>query len=398
LFKSFCLGSFPSSVLGINKILGGFEKMKSMKKLVLVALVLLASVIVLVGCDTNAGDTPSSTGGTTQQPGSEGTGGTTQQPGSEGTGGESVNNALTLTIMDASGSSMSVTLQDDDSDGYYEIGTADELYAFAAAVNDEGLPTINGKLTSNIVVNETVLDEQGKISENVTFRSWTPIGNGATPYTGTFDGAGCTISGLYFNDTNADYAGLFGYLGEGGSVQNLGVEDSYFCGRMYVGGIVGFNLGQVKTCYNTGDVTGEGQPCYVGGVVGFNVGAVTTCDNEGAVTGEGTSCYVGGVVGDNYGDVTDCYNTGDVRGTSEGKNCYVGGVVGENWSQVTTCYYLSGKAEKGVGNDNGTAEDKDESFFASEEMATLLNANQEDGPWEYSNGNSAPTLKVFNEG
>ena len=40
-------------MLGINKFLGGFEKMKSMKKMVLVGLVLLASVMVLlplVGC------------------------------------------------------------------------------------------------------------------------------------------------------------------------------------------------------------------------------------------------------------------------------------------------------------------------------------------------------------
>ena len=41
--------------------------MKSMKKLVLVALVLLASVMILVGCDTNAGDSPSNTDVTTQQ-------------------------------------------------------------------------------------------------------------------------------------------------------------------------------------------------------------------------------------------------------------------------------------------------------------------------------------------
>ena len=496
--------------------------MKSMKKLVLVALVLLASVIVLVGCDTNAGDTPSSTGGTTQQPGSEGTGGTTQQPGSEGTGGESANNALTLTISDASGSSMSVTLQDENSDGFYEIGTANELYAFAAAVHVKGLPPINGKLTSNIVVNETVLDEQGKLSENVNFRPWTPIGNGDTPYTGIFDGAEYTISGLYFNDTNADYAGLFGFLGEGGSVQNLGVENSYFCGGICVGGVVGDNSGQVTNCDNTGAVSGTATSCYVGGIVGYNYqdSTVTNCHNTGDVTGEGTYCFVGGVVGDNYGDVTTCYNTGDVigtatgegtycyvggvvgdnqyavsecfnegsvRGTSEDSSCYVGGVVGgnsgqvttcyntgavsgtstfcyvggvvgdnsgqitncyntgdvtgegfscsvggvvghnsgqvttcyntgavrgtathcsvggvvgHNSGQVTTCYYLSGTAEKGVGNDddNGTAEAMDEFFVASEGMAELLNDNQEDGPWKYINENSAPTLKAFNKG
>ena len=42
--------------------------MKSMKKLVLVGLVLLASVMVLVGCDTNAGDNPSKDSVPTQQP------------------------------------------------------------------------------------------------------------------------------------------------------------------------------------------------------------------------------------------------------------------------------------------------------------------------------------------
>ena len=41
--------------------------MKSMKKL-LVAFVLLASVIVFVGCDTNAGDTPSKNNVPTEQP------------------------------------------------------------------------------------------------------------------------------------------------------------------------------------------------------------------------------------------------------------------------------------------------------------------------------------------
>ena len=67
--------------------------MKSIKKLVLVGLVLLASVMVLlplVGCDTNAGgDKPSSTDTSTQQPSDEGdkpssTDTSTQQPSDEG--------------------------------------------------------------------------------------------------------------------------------------------------------------------------------------------------------------------------------------------------------------------------------------------------------------------------
>ena len=39
-----------------------------------------------------------------------------------------------------------VTLKDKDSDGYYDIGTADELYAFAAAVNAEDESYYNAEL------------------------------------------------------------------------------------------------------------------------------------------------------------------------------------------------------------------------------------------------------------
>ena len=57
----------------------------------------------------------------------------------------------------------SITLQDADSDGYYDIGTADELYAFAATVNG-GNTSINGELTASITVNEDVLTEDGNLN------------------------------------------------------------------------------------------------------------------------------------------------------------------------------------------------------------------------------------------
>ena len=53
--------------------------MKAMKKLVLVGLVMMAGVMVLVGCDTNAGDNPSNTAETTQQPSGDGSGKTEPQ-------------------------------------------------------------------------------------------------------------------------------------------------------------------------------------------------------------------------------------------------------------------------------------------------------------------------------
>ena len=275
---------------------------------------------------------------------------------------------LTVTI-DTGGK---VTLKDADGDGYYEISTADELYAFAAAVNG-GNRAINGKLTANIVVNQNMLTADGKLNGNGSnFRVWIPIGNTTYPYMGAFEGNGNTVSGLYFNDSSSYDIGLFGRVYEVGKVQNVGVVDSYFNGKGTIGGVVGTNYGTVENCYSgttvggidhsIGGVVGSNNPdgtvrnchsvgsvnstaSYVGGVVGFNHadGIVENCSNTGTVSNDGN--FVGGVVGDNYGTVQNCYNTGAVNGTG----IRVGGVLGINGASgtVTNCYYLNGCAKDG---------------------------------------------------
>ena len=124
----------------------------------------------------------------------------------------------------------------------YQIGTAEELYWFARLVNGklenvDRDKSANAILTANIIVNTGVLDavNKGKVSES-DFIEWEPIGKHDyydDVYTGTFDGQGYTISGLYFNDTKASYVGLFGYIGvdyygHKGKISNVGVSDSYF--------------------------------------------------------------------------------------------------------------------------------------------------------------------------
>jgi len=242
---------------------------------------------------------------------------------------------LTVTI----DTGASVTLKDADGDGFYDIGTADELYAFEAAVNS-GNPAINGELTANIVLNENVLKEDGTLNgDGSNFRVWTPIGYHVSnadnaDYAGTFDGAGFTVSGLYCNDSAADYVGLFGYVDEGGTVKNVGVIDAYVIGNEYVGGVVGRNHGTVQNCYNTGTVSSN---INVGGLIGYNRGSVADCHNTGTVTGTGAlmnQSDVGGLIGDNTGTVQNCYNTGTVNGKYR-----VGGVVGSiDNSTVQNCY------------------------------------------------------------
>ncbi len=264
-----------------------------------------------------------------------------------------------------------VTLSDADGNGYYDISTADELYAFAELVNGGELG-LNAELTADIVVNEGTMT-----AETIGAREWTPIGNDDNSYTGAFNGNDYTISGLYFNNSETNYVGLFGYVGENGTVKNTGVINSYFNGRTYVGGVVSCNYyGTIENCNNEGIVSGSGN---VGGVAGANNGGtIENCYNEGIVSGSGY--YVGGVVGLNFkGTITNCYNTGVVSGSN-----YIGGVVGYNKNgTISNCYYLDTAYTGGIDGEDvaGSAEAKTAEQFASGEVAYLLQGQQTEEIW-----------------
>lgn len=244
----------------------------------------------------------------------------------------------------------------------YQIGTAAELYWFAEQVNT-GSRGINAVLTANITVNTGVLNTNGVLNteQASTFIAWKPIGKYTNQYTGTFDGKGKTISGLYFSDTNTAHVGLFG--GNGGTIKNVGVVDSYLKGKEIVGGVCGYNGGTITNCHNTGGVTVNGRDAEVGGVCGFNQGGtITNCYNTGGVTVNGNDAEVGGVCGWSSGTITNCYNTGGV--TAIGSNATVGGVCGYQGGTITNCYYLAGEKD-----DNGG---KTTAQFNSGEVAYLL--------------------------
>ncbi len=271
-------------------------------------------------------------------------------------------------------------------DSPYEISTATQLKNFATAVNDGSEKSAHAKLMNNINLNPGMTyDDDGQLSNPDDLTTWGLIGTSSNEYTGTFDGNGKTIKNLYVKNTDGYGAqGLFGYLGSGGTVQNLtvtgsvtsnvteskvggvvgqndggSITDCAFSGSVsggsytYVGGIVGQNRGSVEDCDFTGSVSGND---YVGGVVGYNSGPVKNCYNTGSVSVTG-SYYVGGVVGyNNGGTVENCYNTGTVTGTDD----YVGGVVGDNGGTVENCYNIgevSGNQVGGVvGYNGGTVE------------------------------------------
>ena len=207
----------------------------------------------------------------------------------------------------------------------YQISNAAELYWFAEYLNrmlnedEEKVKDINAILTSDITVNTGVLKAEGTLADDVRgFKSWTPIGtiSSLKSFSGTFDGRGHTISGLYFNDENVDYVGLFRI--NKGTIKNVGVIASYFHGKNRVGAVCGQNYyGTVTNCFSSSTINGYIE---TGGVGGFSTYSNFTRNyNTGSVLAGGD---VGGVCGFIWRctTVSDCYNTGSVTCNGSGAN------------------------------------------------------------------------------
>ncbi|MBQ6864155.1 MAG: hypothetical protein IJO14_07955, partial [Clostridia bacterium] len=237
-----------------------------------------------------------------------------------------------------------------DYSGYYAIRNASELYGFAALVNG-GDRSINGVLLQDIVVNTSV-------SASGAVYSWTPIGaTRETAFLGTFDGAGHSISGIYYKDISAEYVGLFGNIGEyfnwsGANVKNLTLKNSYINGKHYVGGIVGSFWGynaSVSNCKTDSDVTviancddsdSRDQYFYLGGIVG---------DSEGSAMSQ--SCYVKNCV--NLATVIGNWLNKEEFYNFDGMKNKIGAITG-GWQAgtnagetviVSNCYFLKNSAK-----------------------------------------------------
>ena len=246
-------------------------------------------------------------------------------------------------------------------DNPYQIKTKEELYWFAELVNgtltdDNGNPIpadtdACAVLTKNITINENVLNTDGSLNSG-TFEPWTLMGNETDPYTGTFDGNGHTISGLYLDIVESSekylYAGLFGY--STGTIQNVNIDDTYisvvvqnneYYDYLYVGGICGYSNGAIVNCDNDGTVTAEATgEVNVGGICGKSDGTITDCTNLGDINGKSVEecIYGGGISGSNAGKITNCSSQGNIKavGITE---AYAGGVCGENYGEkeITNC-------------------------------------------------------------
>jgi formylglycine-generating enzyme required for sulfatase activity len=182
------------------------------------------------------------------------------------------------------------------------------------------------------VGSETGLVKHHKQVRDITLTGdWTAIGTSAAPFTGSFNGNGKTISNLTINKTTVAYQGLFGHIGSGGVVKNIGLVNVNVRGGNNTGGVAGNNNGRIENSYVTGIVSGGNN---TGGVAGYNGGTVENCYSTNNVSG---GSNVGGVAGQNNSTVQNCYATGKISGTE-----YIGGIAGQNNDKtVRNCLALN---------------------------------------------------------
>ena len=205
----------------------------------------------------------------------------------------------------------------------YQIGTAAELLWFGQQVADRYY-SIWATLTADI-------NMEGEIWPNLM------------RYSGTFDGAGHTISNLTIPQ------GFVAQLA-GGTIKNLTLDatcrvtgDGSICGSLS-------ENGTIQNCTNKADVTNSGRIIYTGGICGQiydTTGTIENCINLGNVTG---SRIAGGICGQQMaGTIQNCSNIGTVATTSESGG-EAGGICGRlSDGSIFNCHWLSSSCGSAIG-------------------------------------------------
>ncbi|MYM25047.1 filamentous hemagglutinin N-terminal domain-containing protein, partial [Duganella sp. FT135W] len=190
--------------------------------------------------------------------------------------------------------------------------------------------------------------------------SFKPIASSGV-FTGVFDGANHTISGLSIIRPGTINVGLFGTV-DTGTITNLTLSDVNVQGNYNVGALAGMvseGIGYISGISVSGTVSGVSQ---TGGLIGRNGGLVSNSHSSGTVSGSG-SAHIGGLVGLNKGgQISDAWSDASVNSTVTSST---GGLVGTNavgdsaTGTITRSYALGSVHASGdiagglVGDNNG---------------------------------------------
>lgn len=275
----------------------------------------------------------------------------------------------------------------------YIIETAAQ---FAKAVTNTAEPGKYYKLTRDIYLNDVSVENWTENAANEWF-DWT-YGMNKKSFSGTFDGAGHTVYGLYYNGN--DYTGLFP-TAENAEIKNLRISKAYLkTTNGSIGAMVGTGIGilSFSCCVVDESVTvmaNDGVSGFIG--YGEPSAAIERCYSAASLSGDKSGAFFGKVwqgESGNTRELSNCFATGvpliwDGSGEDpvSAVNCY--GTVAET-EVITGDGIIAVIAENAMkGADALIAMNKLEGFYATEGYPAIRSIGEllgdVNGDW---NGNS----------
>jgi len=161
-----------------------------------------------------------------------------------------------------------------------------------------------------------------------------------------------TISNSYSTVEVMGYSNVGGLVGKNNSTVSNCHSAGPVTGSWTVGGLVGDNSGEITLCYSSSDVTGGNE---LGGLAGRSGPyRISFCYSTGHVAGAGIG-DMGGLVGYNTGEIVSSYSIATVTGQPGRIGGLVGTSSGGSIAKIKSCYFLSPADGGGPDNKIGTA-------------------------------------------
>ena len=221
-------------------------------------------------------------------------------------------------------------------------------------------PLCNSFSSSSITLKDLIIDESCTFSiTSGTSSAWL-VGTNSGTVTGCISYGGFRISSL--TSGGHSVGGMVMENNSGGAVSycsnfgNFDLTDNAVDQNVFLGGIVGKNLGSVSNCSNEGNITIDDVTSIlmVGGIIGkVTGGSVDQCSNSGNISIETSQQAdnheneVGGIVGDmpegTISSFTNLTNTGNIyfeksMSSNSNQTDNIGGICGRCGCTITGTY------------------------------------------------------------
>ncbi len=222
---------------------------------------------------------------------------------------------------------------DEDGDGFIEISNATHLNAVRHRL--DGGAYQQSETTDAIYCSNGCMGYELTADIDLAGIEWQPIGSLSEPFSGVFKGNGYTISNLTIKAGSTNEVGLFGAIGAGGRVENVGLVNVSIAGQSNVGSIAGYNFGTIINSYAEGKLLAEVNDG--GGLVGRNNDGMIV-NSYARVDVQVDNDRAGGLVGWNEigGSIVNSYAVGGVRAN----NGRAGGLAGNNHARIHNSYAI----------------------------------------------------------